>query len=303
MSRTSIIKTKIGVHWKNSVAIGVSSPSSPRHPKLIELDPNIPLNDYISKICDDWKIPQSNSIHFALRYDDTHKFVTEQNRSQIPTGQVFYLSLSHEDEVQDIIKYLSSNDYHRYDSIALERLKLAGEDETFALEFVQQKGLDYLLKLFIHDEKSNNYENFTSNLLRSLHNIMINQQAINWDNLQSIDTIIDQLISGINYSKVPRSHSSSAMMILYSIINNESKYSTKIIQTLEITHLLVYCSKQHDMETQYYALVLINIIMSKGNQILRSSLLTAMSNTVVAIRLRELVQSIINSVKLLFSIV
>ncbi|CAF1263795.1 unnamed protein product [Adineta steineri] len=49
------------------------------------------------------------------------------------------------------------------------------------------------------------------------------------------------------------------------------------------------------METQYYALVLINIIMSKGNQILRSSLLTAMSNTVVAIRLRELVQSIINS--------
>ncbi|CAF1533950.1 unnamed protein product [Adineta steineri] len=295
MSRTSIIKTKIGVHWKNSVAIGVSSPSSPRHPKLIELDPNIPLNDYISKICDDWKIPRSNSIHFALRYDDTHKFVTEQNRSQIPTGQVFYLSLSHEDEVQDIIKYLSSNDYHRYDSIALERLKLAGEDETFALEFVEQKGLDYLLKLFIHDEKSNNYENFTSNLLRSLHNIMINQQAINWDNLQSIDTIIDQLISGINYSKVPRSHSSSAMMILYSIINHESKYSTKIIQTLEITHLLVYCSKQHDMETQYYALALINIIMSKGNQILRSSLLTAMSNTVVAIRLRELVQSIINS--------
>jgi hypothetical protein len=25
-----------------------------------------------------WKIPRSNSIHFALRYDDTHKFVTEQ---------------------------------------------------------------------------------------------------------------------------------------------------------------------------------------------------------------------------------
>ena len=25
-----------------------------------------------------WKIPQSNLIHFALRYDDTHKFVTEQ---------------------------------------------------------------------------------------------------------------------------------------------------------------------------------------------------------------------------------
>ena len=25
-----------------------------------------------------WKIPQSNLIHYALRYDDTHKFVTEQ---------------------------------------------------------------------------------------------------------------------------------------------------------------------------------------------------------------------------------
>ncbi|CAF2316749.1 unnamed protein product [Rotaria sp. Silwood2] len=293
MARASNNKIKIGVHWKNSLSIDISSSTSPRHPKLIELDPNIPLNDYISKICDDWKIPVSNSIHYALRYDDIHKFVTEQNRHQIPTGQVFYLSLSHEDEVQDILKYLSSNDYQRYDSTVLERLKLAGEDETFALEFVKQNGLQYLLKLFTNDGKLNNYENFTSNLLRSLHNIIINQQAVHWDNLESIDTIIDQLIFGINASKTPCLHSSSAMMILHSIINIESKYSSKIIQTLEISHLLDYCNKQHDIETQYYALSLINVIMSKGDQILRSSLVRAMSNTIVSTNLRELVQLII----------
>lgn len=39
MAKTSNTKIKIGVHWKNSVSIGVSSPNSPRHPKLIELDP------------------------------------------------------------------------------------------------------------------------------------------------------------------------------------------------------------------------------------------------------------------------
>ncbi|CAF3051211.1 unnamed protein product [Rotaria sp. Silwood2] len=293
MARASNNKIKIGVHWKNSLSIDISSSTSPRHPKLIELDPNIPLSDYISKICDDWKIPVSNSIHYALRYDDIHKFVTEQNRHQIPTGQVFYLSLSHEDEVQDILKYLSSNDYQRYDSTVLERLKLAGEDETFALEFVKQNGLQYLLKLFTNDGKLNNYENFTSNLLRSLHNIIINQQAVHWDNLESIDTIIDQLIFGINASKTPCLHSSSAMMILHSIINIESKYSSKIIQTLEISHLLDYCNKQHDIETQYYALSLINVIMSKGDQILRSSLVRAMSNTIVSTNLRELVQLII----------
>ncbi|CAF3452563.1 unnamed protein product [Rotaria sp. Silwood1] len=125
-----------------------------------------------------WKFLLSNSIHYALRYDDTNKFVTEQICYQIPTCQVFYLSLSHEDEIQDILKYLSSNDYQRYNLTVLERLKLAGEDETFALEFVQQNGLQYLLKLFTHDGKLNNYENFTPHLLRSLHNIMINQQAI-----------------------------------------------------------------------------------------------------------------------------
>jgi hypothetical protein len=38
MARTSNNKIKIGVHWKNSVSIGISSPNSPRHPKLIELD-------------------------------------------------------------------------------------------------------------------------------------------------------------------------------------------------------------------------------------------------------------------------
>ena len=60
-----------------------------------------------------------------------------------------------EDEVQDLLKHLSSTDYQRYDSTVLERLKLAGEDETFALEFVHQHGLQHLLKLFYHDEKSN----------------------------------------------------------------------------------------------------------------------------------------------------
>ena len=60
-----------------------------------------------------------------------------------------------ENEVQDILKHLSSNDYHRYDLTILERLKLAGEDETFALEFVKQNGLHYLLKLFTNDDKSN----------------------------------------------------------------------------------------------------------------------------------------------------
>ena len=59
-----------------------------------------------------------------------------------------------EDEVHDILKALTSNDYHRYDSTVLERLKQAAEDETFALEFVKQNGLQSLLKLFIHDEKS-----------------------------------------------------------------------------------------------------------------------------------------------------
>lgn len=62
-----------------------------------------------------------------------------------------------EDEVKDILKYLLSTDYHRYDTTVLERLKLAGEDETFALEFVRQNGLQFLLKLFISDEKLNKF--------------------------------------------------------------------------------------------------------------------------------------------------
>lgn len=295
MSKTLNNKIKIGVHWKNSISVDRTSPSSPRHPKLIELDPNTQLDDYITKICEDWKIPQSNLHRFALRYDDTHKFVTEQNRSQIPTGQVFYLSLSHIDEAENIIKSLALPDYHRYDSTVLERLKLAGEDETFALEFVRQNGLLSLSKLFTHDEKLNSYENFTVNLLRSLHNIMTHQNAIHWDNLESIDIITDQLIFGINSSKVVCPHSSSAMMILYSILTINSKYSSTIIQTLEISHLLDYCNKLYDMETQYYALALINVIMNKSDQSIRQSLVIAMSNTNVTYRLRELVQSIISN--------
>lgn len=39
MARASNNKIKIGVHWKNTVSIDITSPNSPRHPKLIELDP------------------------------------------------------------------------------------------------------------------------------------------------------------------------------------------------------------------------------------------------------------------------
>ncbi|CAF5132357.1 unnamed protein product [Rotaria sp. Silwood1] len=86
------------------------------------------------------------------------------------------------------------------------------------------------------------------------------------------------------------------MMILHSIINIESKYSSKIIQTLEISHLFDYCNKQHDTATQYYALSLINVIMNKSDKIFRSSLVKAMSNTIVSTSLRELVQLIITSI-------
>ena len=37
------------------------------------------------------------------------------------------------------------------------------------------------------------YEIFTPNLLRSLHNIMINQQVVHWDDLESMNIIIDQV--------------------------------------------------------------------------------------------------------------
>lgn len=68
---------------------------------------------------------------------------------------LFFLFKLQENEVQDILKYLSSTDYQRYDSTVLERLKLAAEDETFALEFVKQNGLHCLLRLFTNDGRLN----------------------------------------------------------------------------------------------------------------------------------------------------
>jgi len=186
------------------------------------------------------------------------------------------------------LKHLSSIDHQRCDSLILERLKLAAEDETFALEFIKQNGLDHLLKLF-----SPNFDSYSKNLLRSLQNIMTNQEIISWDDLQPIETIVQQLIVGVNASKVSRLHASSAMIILHSMINNESKYSSTILKTLNIQCLLDYCTKQHDVETQFYALALINVIMSKGDSTLRSSFVTTMSFSYVSTRLRELVQTVI----------
>jgi hypothetical protein len=147
MSRISNHRIKIGVHWNNSITMGVSSlasTQSPRHPKLIELDSvrrrswiiiystnqfaflvqTVPLDDYITNICDEyvyhqrwfiythcvisyvdsWKIPQTNLVHFALRYDDTHKFVTEQ----VPSYYSYVFSI---DAFQPIIVESFANSY------------------------------------------------------------------------------------------------------------------------------------------------------------------------------------------------
>ncbi|CAF0918446.1 unnamed protein product [Didymodactylos carnosus] len=330
LAKNNNSKIKIGVHWKD---LHGKYSNSPRLPKLIELDhvsavlaqktttffssyfhfKSIPLSTYISNICAEWAVDEPD--HYSLRFDDTHKFVTEENRHLIPTGQVFYLSYSYTYEAQDIIKLLISSDQNQR-SKAIDRLKLASVDETFAIDFIERNGLNLLIQLM--NEKNNRFthqllidlDNFspivlllfsdeffvyTPNLLRSIYQIMTNQHVVNWDKFDYVQNILDKLIPLINGPVYL--HSSvicPTMMILHSILTSGSRHSQRVLQEIRAKSLFEYCGKLYDSETQYYALSLINLLMSKGDQAIRTSVVKLMSDSTLCSCFKELVQAIIS---------
>lgn len=120
--------------------------------QLIEFDQNRPLLLIIADLCTSWNIndPEQYSLQFN---DSTNAYITEKNRNEIKNGSVLRLTHSPSRKSQDILEKLQFDSESKYTTF--ERLIKLSTDYTFALEFINKQGLQYIIDSIEKDEISN----------------------------------------------------------------------------------------------------------------------------------------------------
>ena len=121
--------------------------------QLIEFDQNRTLMLIIADLCTAWGI--SDCEQYSLQFNDsTNAYITEKNRNEIKNGSVLRLTHSPSRKAQDILEKLKfGSPESRF--ITFERLVKLSTDYTFALEFINKQGLQFVIDSIEKDEISN----------------------------------------------------------------------------------------------------------------------------------------------------
>ena len=121
--------------------------------QLIEFDQNRTLLLIIADLCTAWGI--TDAEQYSLQFNDsTNAYITEKNRNDIKNGSVLRLTHSPSRKAQDILERLQfGSSESKYSTF--ERLVKLSTDYTFALEFINKQGLQYIIDSIEKDEIAN----------------------------------------------------------------------------------------------------------------------------------------------------
>jgi len=113
-------------------------------PQLIEFDQNRSLLLIIQDLCAVWSI--SDCEQYSLQFNDsTNAYITEKNRNEIKNGSVLRLTFSPSRTAQDILDKLQFDGFGDTRRLSFRRLVKLSTDYTFALEFINKQGLQFLI--------------------------------------------------------------------------------------------------------------------------------------------------------------
>lgn len=245
---------------KDIVKIAVEMINAPdKVAQLIELDQSQPLSSIIQILCNFWGLPDPD--HYALQFSESNNqnYITEKNRNEIKDGSVLRLEQSPAKAVQDILGKINSGGENEKSS-AFQRLTELSSDLTFALEFINKKGLS----LIINNIESGKFE---VDLLK--HGLvtfvkLMDHGIISWDILDSpfvskICSLVNNHTSGQDPKVVQCS-----LSILENIVLNSSGKSPQVEKELTIPNLIMHLQPQ-DRVIQQNAIALINAIFTKAD--------------------------------------
>ncbi|KAF9423108.1 hypothetical protein HW555_001412 [Spodoptera exigua] len=242
-------------------------------PQLIEFDQSQPLSSIIQLLCKPWGLPDPENYALQFSESNNQNYITEKNRNEIKNGSVLRLELSPAKTVQDILGKI--NNGSEADQVAaLSKLSVLSSDLTFALEFINKKGLTLII---------NNIENgkFKGKLLKyALITFveLMDHGIIFWDILEN--QFINKVASFVSNQANTQDPKviQCCLSILENIVLNSSKNS-HVEKEITIPSLISHLQNTHqDSIIQQNAIALINAIFSKADMTKRKTIAATLSS-------------------------
>ncbi|CAH1646476.1 unnamed protein product [Spodoptera littoralis] len=248
-------------------------------PQLIEFDQSQPLSSIIQLLCKPWGLPDPENYALQFSESNNQNYITEKNRNEIKNGSVLRLELSPAKTVQDILGKI--NNGSETDQVAaLSKLSVLSSDLTFALEFINKKGLTLIIS---------NIENgkFKGKLLKyALITFveLMDHGIIFWDILEN--QFINKVASFVSNQASTQDPKviQCCLSILENIVLNSSKNS-HVEKEITIPSLISHLQNTHqDSIIQQNAIALINAIFSKADMTKRKTIAATLSSKQVTMR-------------------
>lgn len=255
------------------VKIAVEMINAPdKVPQLIEFDQSQPLSSIIQILCNFWGLPDPDLYALQFSESNNQNYITEKNRNDIKNGSVLRLELSPSKTVQDIlIKINNGTDADK--SAALEKLTTLSSDLTFALEFINKKGLS----LVINNIESGKFKMDMLKFGLITFVELMDHGIISWDVLES--PFISKVANFVNNQSTPQDPKviQSCLSILENIVINSSGKSSQVEKEITILNLIMHLQTQ-DRVIQQNAIALINAIFSKADMAKRKVIASTLSS-------------------------
>ncbi|CAH0714707.1 unnamed protein product, partial [Brenthis ino] len=280
----SLKPTKMPSATKDStiLKIAVEMLNAPdKVPQLIEFDQSQPLSSIIQLLCKSWGLPDPVNYDLQFSESNNQNYITEKNRNEIKNGSVLRLEQSPAKTVQDILAKINTGT-EAEQIAALMKLSTVSSDITFALEFINKKGLSLII---------NNIETgkFKGNCLKfALVTFveLMDHGIISWDILEN--QFINKVVSFVSNQATAQDPKiiQSCLSILENIVLNSSGKNSHVEKEITIPSLISHLENQ-DRIIQQNAIALINAIFSKADLTKRKTIAATLCSKQVRNKIYE----------------
>ncbi|CAG9785776.1 unnamed protein product [Diatraea saccharalis] len=230
-------------------------------PQLIEFDQSQPLSSIIQLLCKPWGLPDPDNYALQFSESNNQNYITEKNRNEIKNGSVLRLEQSPAKTVQDILAKINKGT-ETEQIAALTKLSTLSSDLTFALEFINKKGLS----LIINNIDSGRFKGNSLKYALVTFVELMDHGIISWDILENL--FINKIASFINNQASTQDPKviQSCLSILENIVLNSSGKNSHVEQEITIPSLISHLQNPYqDSVIQQNAIALINAIFSKAD--------------------------------------
>ncbi|XP_072169126.1 engulfment and cell motility protein 1-like [Diadema setosum] len=220
------------------------------------LDQSKPLKEIIEEVCSTYNISTAIS-DYALQ-GEGEKYITETNRKDLQNGEMLKLTDSPNKAALDIYNKLQSNTPEDIKP-ALVRLSTASTDLTFAIEFIQNHGIDLLVKMVEEGSQSGDQLALT---LQSFIELM-DHNVISWDTLSP--NFVKKIASFMNKSgSADAQVTQRALNILESSVLNSVKLYNVIANEITFHNMAPHLENSQNQGIQQNCLALMNALCLKA---------------------------------------